>query len=169
MAAYFELDDVDAFTAGAIGRPGQRVFYLQARADGRRVTIKCEKQQAGALGQYLDRLLEDLPTPDGAPIDAALELMTPLDAVFVLGPIGLGYDTDLDRFVIVLEEVVPVDDDGEPLVEAEDRGKVRFRITRSQARAFARKADEVVAAGRASCVFCGQPMDPDGHPCPRMN
>ena len=37
------------------------------------------------------------------------------------------------------------------------------------ARSFAARAESVVAAGRASCPFCGGPIDADGHLCPRAN
>ena len=30
----FEFDDLDPFTVGALGEPGARVFFLQAREDG---------------------------------------------------------------------------------------------------------------------------------------
>jgi uncharacterized repeat protein (TIGR03847 family) len=169
MAAYFEFGDVDTFTVGALGQPGQRIFFLQARVDGRRVVIKCEKQQAGALAQYLQRLLTDLPSPLDMPLPASLEPAMPIEPVFVLGPIGLAFDRELDRFVVVLEEVVTTDEAGEPIGDEDDRGKVRLRLTRAQAMAFGSRAEEVIAAGRPSCMFCGQPMDPDGHPCPRMN
>ena len=36
MGVFFEFDDVDAFTVGTEGRPGERVFYLQARSSGQR-------------------------------------------------------------------------------------------------------------------------------------
>ena len=36
------------FTAGTVGPPGQRVFYLQAGAAAQLVTLRCEKQQVGA-------------------------------------------------------------------------------------------------------------------------
>jgi uncharacterized repeat protein (TIGR03847 family) len=169
MAAFFEFEDVDTFTVGAVGRPGERVFFLQARVDGRRVAIKCEKQQAGALAQYLQRMLTDLPAPLDMPLPASLEPSPPIEPLFILGPIGLAYDRDLDRFVVVLEEVVTTDEEGEVVGDEDDRGKVRLRITRAQALAFSSRSDEVIAAGRPSCMFCGQPMDPDGHPCPRMN
>ena len=53
MGVFFEFDDVDAFTVGTVGRPGERTFFLQARGNGQRVTLKCEKQQAAAIAQYL--------------------------------------------------------------------------------------------------------------------
>ena len=51
----------------------------------------------------------------------------------------------------------------------DDRGHIRLYMTRSQAAAFCDHADELVAAGRPNCQWCGNPIDPDGHPCPRMN
>jgi len=172
MGDLYEFEDVDAFTTGAVGSPGQRTFYVQIRGDGRRVTLKCEKQQVDALSQYLHRLLNDLPVPHDRPLPQALELTEPVDPVaFVIGPMGLAYDRDLDRFVLMLEETVPVDEEtGEPDPEvAEDRGRVRVHITRGQALAFAEHGDNVVAAGRPSCQWCGLPMNPEGHGCPRMN
>lgn len=167
MSAFFEFEHVDAFTAGAIGRPGERTFYLQARVGRQRVAVKCEKQQVMAIVQYLRRVLHDLPAPEERPMAGALELATPVEPEFVLGPIGLGFDRSNDRIVVQLEEVVPTDDDGEPLTD--DQGKVRVYLTRSQAAAFCDHGDHVVAAGRPDCQWCSLPMDPDGHPCPRMN
>ncbi len=168
MSVFYEFDEVSAFTVGTIGRPGERTFLLQARADGQRVTIKCEKQQTAAIVQYLRRVLADLPPAEDRPMSGALELREPLDAVFVLGPIGLGYDRSNDRVLIQLDEVGEVDDDGEP-VDDDDRGHVRLYLSRGQAAAFCEHADGVVEAGRPPCQWCAFPMDPDGHDCPRMN
>jgi uncharacterized repeat protein (TIGR03847 family) len=46
---------------------------------------------------------------------------------------------------------------------------LRVELTRGQALAFAGRAAELMASGRPSCRFCGLPIDPEGHPCPRMN
>lgn len=167
MAVFYEFEDVDTFTTGAIGRPGDRTFYLQLRTGGRNVSVKCEKQQVAAMAEHLGRVLVDLPPADQRPLPAALELSTPVDQVFVLGPIGLGYDRSRDRVVVQLEEMVPTGDDGEPLTE--DRGQVRVHLSRDQAVAFCDHASKVVAAGRPDCPWCSLPIDPDGHPCPRMN
>ncbi len=168
MSVFYEFDDVSAFTVGTIGRPGERIFLLQARADGQRVTVKCEKQQTAAIVQYLRRVLADLPPAEDRPMSGALELREPLDPAFVLGPIGLGYDRSNDRVLIQLEEVSEVDDEGEP-IEDDDRGHVRLYLSRGQAAAFCDHADGVVEAGRPACQWCAFPMDPDGHDCPRMN
>ena len=168
MSVFYEFDEVTAFTVGTVGRPGERTFLIQARADDDRVTVKCEKQQTAAIVQYLRRVLEDLPPAEDRPMPGAFELREPADPVFVLGPIGLGYDRSSDRVLIQLEEVGEVDDEGEP-VDSDDRGHIRLYLSRGQAAAFCDHADGVVEAGRPACQWCSFPIDPDGHACPRMN
>jgi uncharacterized repeat protein (TIGR03847 family) len=170
MSVYYDFDEVDAFTVGALGEPGARTFFIQARRGATRVTVKCEKQQASAIADYLRRLLNDLPAPTEKPMPSAMELAAPFDAAFVLGPVGLGYDKGTDRVLLQLEEVVTLDEEGEPVDEDDDdRGHLRVFLTRSQAAAYCEHADQVVAAGRPACRWCNQPMNPDGHVCPRMN
>jgi uncharacterized repeat protein (TIGR03847 family) len=182
MSAFYEFEEVDAFTTGAVGRPGARVFYLQARAGKQRISVKCEKQQVGAIVQYLRRVLSDLPPPDDRPMATNLELADPAESLFVLGPIGLGYDRGNDRLVVQLEEMIPSDvldddDESDDEVDLDDtdddetptRGHVRLYVSRNQAAAFCDHAERVIAAGRPDCQWCGLPIDPDGHPCPRMN
>jgi uncharacterized repeat protein (TIGR03847 family) len=168
MTVFHEFDDVDAFAVGTVGRPGERIFFLQARDAHQRVTVKCEKQQVAAIVQYLRRVLADLPPPQDRPMPGALDLREPVDAAFVLGPIGLGYDRSNDRVLIQLEEVGELDEEGEPLDDA-DASHVRLYLSRGQAAAFCDRADAVVGAGRPSCMWCAMPIDPDGHDCPRMN
>lgn len=167
MSIFYEFDEVAAFTVGTIGPPGQRTFLLQARAGDDRVTVKCEKQQTAAIVQYLRRVLADLPPAEERPMDAAFELREPIDAAFVLGPIGLGYDRANDRLLVQLEEVSEVDEEGEPIDD--ERGHIRLYLSRGQAAAFCDHADQVVEAGRPPCQWCALPIDPDGHACPRMN
>ncbi len=172
-----------AFTAGTIGEPGQRVFFLQARAEDAIVTVKCEKQQVAALGQFLEGLLQDLPTPDDGPLPTGLDLVDPVDPVWVAGALGVAWESALDRFVVVVDELNEnaAADDGSEGSEDEpvagllgddssvDLGRLRLELTRSQAKAFSLRATELVAAGRPPCRFCGMPVDPHGHACPRMN
>ncbi len=182
MGEFYDFDDVDAFTVGTIGRPGQRVFLLQARRGRERVTVKCEKQQAAAIADYLRRVLNDLPPAEDRPMPGALELVGPIEATFVLGPIGLGYERSTDRVLIQLDELVPddsddVDDFGDGDDEPDDTGfdldddrnRLRVHLTRGQVLAFCEQADAVVAAGRPPCIWCSRPIDPDEHICPRMN
>lgn len=169
MGAFFEFDDVDMFTTGTLGEPGQRVFFMQARSGGRRLSIKCEKQQVAAIVEYLRKVLKDLPPAEDRPLPGALEMSDPDEPLFVLGPIGLGYDRSSDRLLVQLEELLPVDEEGEEIGDVDDRGHVRLFITRSQADAFCEHAETVVSSGRPLCIWCGDPIDPDGHACPRMN
>ena len=167
MSTFFEFEAVDTFTTGAIGQPGARVFFLQARQGSQRVAVKCEKQQVSAIVQYLQRVLKDLPPPEDKPVAAALGLVEPVEQAFVLGPIGLGYDRSSDRLIIQLEELGAYDEDGEE-VEGHD-GHVRLYVTRGQAASFCEHAEGIVAAGRPDCQWCANPIDPEGHACPRMN
>jgi uncharacterized repeat protein (TIGR03847 family) len=169
----FDLPSPDVFTAGTVGPPGQRVFYLQARDGDLIITVRCEKQQVAALADYFDGLLDDLEPAPHLVTEADLELVEPLVPIWTVGPIGVAYDDPEDRVVVVLEELVVDDaDDGgeEPASEAaEATDTVRVRLTRAQVSSFVRRSRELVAAGRPPCRFCGLPVDPEGHPCPRMN
>jgi uncharacterized repeat protein (TIGR03847 family) len=168
-----DLGDVDVFTAGAVGQPGQRVFYLQARRGGSTANVKCEKQHVMLLGDHLGKLLEQLPPVEPGP-PAELPFIEPRDALFVLGPIGVAVDEDDDRIVLQLEEVKDTEDDEEEDESTEDdadddRSALRVSLTRDQASAFCRRAAELVAAGRPTCRWCGRSIDADGHLCPTMN
>lgn len=164
MSASFELPSADRFTVGAIGPPGQRAFYLQARLGDQLVTLKIEKQQVGALAQLLTELLEDLPTVGAPPAD--LDLEEPALAEWAVGSIQLAYDATSDRVVLLIEEVETIDENGDPLPAG---GMARLTVTREQAAAVAQHGAELVSSGRPRCTLCGFPIDPSGHSCPRTN
>lgn len=188
MASSYDFESPDFFTTGTVGQPGRRVFYLQAREGGRVVTLKLEKEQVGALAEYLAKLLNDLPKPGPLPSDMAL--LEPVAEEWVVGSLGVAYDEGADRILIVAEELTEGDDDEEDddaeegeepeeaeaaepavaeAVEAPDTAKARFRLTRPQAAAFVERARSLVQSGRPICRTCGLPIDPDGHPCPGTN
>ncbi len=158
MSTSYEMPEVDVLTTGAIGLPGQRVFYLQARQGENVVSLRLEKTQVAALVTYLDAMLADLPSADALPTD--LELLEPVVAEWVVGSLGVSYDEDADRIVLLAEELVD---------EGEDAASARITATRAQIAALARHGAEVVAAGRPPCPLCGQPLDPEGHMCVRLN
>lgn len=161
MSRSFELDAPDHFTAGALGAPGQRVFYLQARESATLVTLKCEKEQIGALGDYLASLLAKLPAV-GEPLAHEPRLLEPIDVAWIVASLGVGYDEGQDRIVIVVNELVEEDSEDKP-------ASGRFRITRAQAAAFVERARALIKAGRPICPMCSQAKDPSGHICPRSN
>jgi uncharacterized repeat protein (TIGR03847 family) len=163
----FDLPSPEVFTAGTVGPPGQRVFYLQARDGDLVVTVRCEKQQVAALAEYFDGLLGDLEPAAPTPADPTdLELVEPIEELWTVGPIGVAYDEPDDRIIVVLEELVDQEDEAE---EPESGESVKVRLDRSQVSGFVQRCRDLVAAGRPACRFCGLPMDPEGHPCPRMN
>lgn len=167
MSTSFDLPSPDIFTAGTVGPPGQRVFYIQVREDELTVSVRCEKQQVAALTEYFDGLLDDLePAPYGVAA-GDLALFEPVDPIWTVGAIGVAYDEPSDRIVVVLEEITEIDEDDEGPDTA--GASVKVRLNRSQVSAFVRHSRELVASGRPPCRFCGLPIDPDGHPCPRMN
>jgi len=158
----FEFDEPDVFTAGTEGPAGQRIFYLQVRNGPDVVSVKLEKQQVAALGEHLARLVSDLPTiaPEALPTD--LDLLEPVIPQWVVGPIGVAYDDDLDRVVLIVEELVDEE-------AGEDSATLRIRVKREQVLAFVERAEELMSSGRPTCPLCGRPQDPDGHICPRSN
>lgn len=171
MSASFEFEGPDHFTADAVGPPGQRVFYLQAREGDTVVTLKCEKEQVVALGEYLGGVLARLPG-DAATGGARPELLQPVEVAWPVGSLGVGYDSDHDRIVVVANERVEDADDEEEERKARDApepASARFAITRAQAAAFVERARALHRAGRPTCPMCGEPKDPAGHVCPRSN
>ncbi len=165
-----DVDPCDHITADAIGLPGQRVFYIQAFQAARTVTVIIEKIQLQSLSvgveQFLAQLARqnpDLPEASTDFYEAQMRINPPVEPVFRAGEIGLGYDKERDLLVIVTREILG---DGE---DPEEAAVIRFWCSRSQARALARWGAEVVQRGRPMCPQCGQPMEPEGHFCPKKN
>lgn len=168
----------ERFLAGTIGQPGEREFFLQV-IDGRRVfSVGCEKQQVAVLADRLGSLITEVARrfgaeagPGASAVGAEPTLNTPVDAEFRVGTMGLAWDGEGSQVIVELlalsEEEV-----GEDIV-LEDRedgpDALRVFLSLAEARAFAQHAERVVAAGRPPCPLCGNPLDPDGHICPRLN
>jgi len=166
MSASFDLDPVTRITAGAVGEPGNRIFYLQARSADQLVTLLVEKEQVRALAVSIEQMLDAIPdaAEEGALDPSELALEEPLLPEWRVGPMALHYDDARDRILMIASEAL--DDDEDPDADA---ATARFVATRAQARALAQHAQEVVEAGRPRCRFCGFPLDAEGHACPAMN
>jgi uncharacterized repeat protein (TIGR03847 family) len=173
-----ELDPVDRITAGAVGEPGERTFFLQGRKGDRLVTLLVEKQQVQLLAASVVNILARIEAePADEPEAVPMDLESPLEPEWRAGRLAIGYEEDRDLLVLEVEEFVPEAEDeeaqeGEPAAAAEDLpepGMVRFWATRDQMLALARHGVEVCAAGRPTCQFCGNAMDAEGHICPAMN
>ena len=160
MTPSFDLDAPDHFTAGAVGPQGERVFYIQGRQGARLVTLKSEKEQVRVLATYLAQLLDKLPTAS-EPTPQRIDLLEPVDAAWPVASLGLGWDEERQRIVVIAESLVEE--------EGDEAATARFAITRAQATAFVEHAEALVKAGRPICPMCSQPKDPGGHVCPRSN
>jgi uncharacterized repeat protein (TIGR03847 family) len=179
MPVYY-YDPPERFITGTVGEPGERTFYLQAKGEGRITSVALEKVQVSLLAERLDELLDEVlrrtsgsvAVPAVAPAELRDEepLEQPLMEEFRVGSIALAWDPDGDRVVIEVQE--ESDEPVEPLTEdigVDGPSVLRVRITPAVARAFAKRAQQVVAAGRPPCPLCGLPLDADGHICPRQN
>jgi uncharacterized repeat protein (TIGR03847 family) len=179
MPVYY-YDPPDRFVAGAVGQPGERVFYLQATSSGRMTSVVLEKFQVSLLAERIDELLDEVLRRTGGPAEesaappAGLQddapLQSPVMEDFRVGAIALAWDSDGGMVVIEAQEeseepIEPLADDLPP----DGPGVLRVRITPGAARAFAQRALRVVAAGRPPCPLCGLPLDAEGHVCPRQN
>ena len=168
-------------TVGTVGPVGERVFLLQMREGVLIKTLKVEKQQVSALARFLGRMLAELERPGELPSGAELALEPFGEPDFVVRSLGVSYDEDLDRIVLVAEEIDRTESEEEPEslfglgeeleadAEVEEGSSVRVSITREQAAALAIRGTELVEAGRPPCPLCGYPLDPRGHVCPRTN
>ncbi|MFC5718679.1 DUF3090 domain-containing protein [Streptomyces gamaensis] len=185
----FLYDPPDRFVAGTVGQPGRRTFFLQASAAGRTTSVVLEKAQVEALAERIDELLDEVvrrsggsaPVPAVAPADVTdtAPLDTPIDEEFRVGTMALAWDGESERMIVEAQALVELEaDSDEDLAAAEERllhdeangpPMLRVRLTGTMARAFAKRALEVVGAGRPPCPLCSLPLDPEGHVCPRQN
>lgn len=175
----FLFDRPDQFLAGTIGEPGARTFFLQAR-DGSRITsVALEKVQVAAVCQRLTELLDELErrgiegSEDIDETPGALELNEPVNEAFRVGTLSLGWDTGEKLVLIEAREVTEdEEDEGEAFEDDDDEDGpdiLRVRMLPLAAREFVARALRVISAGRPPCPLCGQPLDPQGHLCPRRN
>jgi uncharacterized repeat protein (TIGR03847 family) len=177
------FDPPERFVAGTVGPPGQRTFFLQARTGARVTSVALEKQQVSVLAERIDELLDELLTSAAA--ESTIPAMPPMSLEdngpleqpiveeFRAGTMTLSWDSDDERIVV---EVFPFDEEAgngpgasEDEEEREPEEVLVVRLPAGLARAFSKRAQAVVGAGREPCQFCGGPLDPEGHLCPRAN
>jgi uncharacterized repeat protein (TIGR03847 family) len=160
VSEIYELAEPDLVTVGTLGPPGQRTFFFQARERSVLLTLKLEKQQVAALALHLGQLLSELARPGHLPEGEELAMQVFSEELFRVGTLALAYDELADRVVVVMEERVDEDEEGD---------EARISMTREQAGALAIRGTSLVESGRPPCPLCGYPLDPRGHACPRTN
>jgi uncharacterized repeat protein (TIGR03847 family) len=191
------FDPPERFIAGTVGQAGNRTFFLQARTGSRIVSVSLEKVQVAAVAERLGHLLFELdqrglvdlgaerPAEDAAPLDE------PLAEAFRAGTLTLGWDGGRERILIEARAMSDEDEEGDEDEEEEEAVEdeamaaaietfladddpdgpdlLRVHLTAEAARAFVERAVRVVRSGRPPCPLCGNPLDPQGHICPRRN
>ena len=178
------FDPPERFVTGTVGPPGQRTFFLQARSGARITSVSLEKQQVAALSERVDQLLDEVMTSDEtqavvpavAPIglEDTDPLEQPIEEEFRAGTMTLSWDPSDERVVIEVfpyteAAVVSPEQVDEDFEEPEPDELLLVRLPAAAARSFVKRAEQVVEAGRPSCPFCGNPIDPEGHLCVRAN
>ena len=162
-----EFSRPERFIAGTVGEPGERAFYLQVRSSYRLFSVAVEKAQVQAIIARLDVMVAEIRKSNPliniekiATDDAPLE--SPVEAEFQVGAMSLAWDEDSALICIELYELEEDEEDSS--------GEVAdIKISLGMAIAFAVRSKAVVNAGRLPCPFCGIPIDPRGHLCPRAN
>jgi len=170
----YRFDNPDKVLIGTIGVPGEREFYLQVQDASRIYSFALEKSQAQALADRFSEILREAKigrsnaNRDTAPLD------TPIESEFELGVMAITwkYETQLISFEAqgitgssgeqVFQDLVADDElDAPPIL--------RITLTPTQVQSFVQRAFNVIKAGRQPCIFCGGPINLDGHICPRAN
>jgi uncharacterized repeat protein (TIGR03847 family) len=169
-----ELGPVDRITADAVGDPGDRTFYIQARAGEELVTVIVEKQQVQLLAASVLELLETAPATEPVADESTMSLEEPLFPRWRAGRLSIGFDEERELFMLEVEEFQPdVEDvdaeDPRPMVPESEPESIRIWASPGQMLALSRHGAAVAARGRPTCQFCGNPIDAEGHACPAMN
>lgn len=170
----YDLNPVDHIIADAVGEPGKRTFFLQARAGRVLVSLTLEKQEVSHLAVSVLQLLEELEEkyPDLPPAARSKRVLyadQPLEPAFRIGQLMVGYDEQDDMMWLVAKALVVNEQGAIVDPDEEDVPSARFVATRGQMRALSEHALEVVAKGRPICPLCSRPIDREGHFCPRTD
>lgn len=169
----------DRFVTGTIGDPDDRVFFVQARQGNRMTTVVCERQQVAVLGEHLEEVLDELARHQGRGVMIPPRHDQPHDT----GPLDVPLDEDFRAGTMIIAwiardsclqvQLFAYGDYRQPLtLSAEDdplSEKLEVVITPDQGRDFVARARQIVQSGLMSCPFCAQPLQPQGHLCPRSN
>lgn len=177
----FDFDPPDSFAPDAVGEPGDRTFYLRARAGGRTVTVSLEKVQVALLAERIVALLNEVrrrgievgdearQMPDAS---IAADESAIVSEDFRAGTLALAWEVEGGRVMVEAREMRPgVEDEPDEIDDEDPTGPdlLRVHLAPPEALGFVERANELVAAGRPPCPVCGQPLDPQGHLCPRRN
>lgn len=164
----------ERFVIGTVGVPGERQFYLQVRETTRLLSFPLEKGQAAALGERALELLKEVGESINVNEQDNLPLDTPIEPEFVIGVMSLSWQPQERKILFEAQSMGTGSNEGifDDLVDDDQEDAppiLRVVLTPDQVAQFARRTAQVVSAGRQPCIFCGGPINPGGHLCPRSN
>jgi uncharacterized repeat protein (TIGR03847 family) len=174
---FYFFDQPRRFVVGTVGQPGERTFFLQASDSGRVVSVALEKAQVLVLADRMEQLLTEMASRTGFELPDELApdtepLESPIDEEFRVAAMGLAYDTDSGLIVVEAQAQADSPEEAEStLLEDTEDGPaaLRVRLAHPAAAEFVERARRVIGAGRPPCPLCNQPLDAQGHVCPRSN
>ena len=170
MRELYEFAFPEHFISGTVGMPGERTFYLQAIHGRQIVSVALEKSQLAILAERILALLKEIRFGKAQDFTrkgrTPVGLSTPFSEEFRVSALSLTWNPQTQELIVEAQggeegEIVEDLTDGPPLL------RVTLRI--EQALTFAVDALALISAGRPPCRFCGAPLDPQGHLCPRAN
>ena len=166
----YPLGSLSRVEAVTFGQPGRRTFRLDLHSGSAFCSLWLEKEQLFQLGVYLRDYVAGLSSEEKARESSPQEGPwqggeASLD--FKAGQMFLSHDRESNSFYLQAHERESEEENQESREgEAES---VSFWITMTQASSLAEDSLRICAAGRPNCFLCGQPINPDGHICPRAN
>ena len=155
---------IHSIRAEAIGTPGQRRFRLIVEGAPGIAHLWLEKGQLMQLAVIIQQMLEDLQSAKSTVAHPETNLpTTPTDGniiEFDIGDLNIAHDQEKSLFMLQAHD--REDEPSKPPT-------LGFWANESQIADFAIEAQAVCAAGRPICPLCDNPINPDGHSCPRSN
>ena len=146
MAHHVELNPTSHITVGFVGEPGQRAFYVQGSQGSQTISLLIEKEQASVLASSFDSLLKELdekhpqdPRKTDEIVWTDMSLKEPVEELFRVGNMGVGFNENTDQIVLVAYELV---------VEEVEPNVVSYWITREQVQMLIAHINKLVRGGR---------------------
>ena len=166
----FSLGRLSQIVAATFGQPGKRTFRLELHSGSAYCSLWLEKEQLFQLGVYLRDYIAEMSAEEREKDSSPTEPSWPggeTSIDFKAGQMFLSHDKETNSFFMQAHERETGEESEEPA--REELESISFWMTLTQATELAEESLRICAAGRPICFLCGQPINPDGHVCPRAN
>ena len=171
--AKYPMGSLSRVQAETFGEPGHRTFRLVLDAGEAHCSLWLEKEQLFQLGVYLQDAVEALPEEEKGRESQRQDqewFGGGEEVDFKAGQMMINLDKPANAFyLLAYEREDPESETPESETPEQERLSVSFWISPTQAQSLSEEALQICAAGRPNCFLCGQPINPEGHVCPRSN